>query len=134
VREQRSANAAELRAAMADWSRRLHASGISERAQVRCRHVWVASVAVADYIVRCCAIHWGHRRSWAKLRRAAHSINPKLQVVLRRDRQCVAVKAGRQGELPRGSVTLAASSTCASPCSKIVQPSMHSTVASTRPN
>jgi hypothetical protein len=36
VREQRSANAAELRAAMADWSRRLHASGISERAQVRC--------------------------------------------------------------------------------------------------
>ena len=34
VRGERSANAAELRAAMADWSRRLHASGVSERAQV----------------------------------------------------------------------------------------------------
>ena len=64
---------------------------------------------------------------------ALHTVDPKMQVVLRRDRQCVAVKAGRQGELPRGSVTLAASSTCAPPCSKIVQPSTPSTVASTRP-
>ena len=34
-----------------------------------------------------------------------------LQVEIRRDRQCVPIKAGRQGELPRGSVTLALSST-----------------------
>ena len=33
------------------------------------------------------------------------------QVVVRRDRLCVTVKAGRQGELPKGSVTLAMSST-----------------------
>ena len=33
------------------------------------------------------------------------------QVVMRRDRLCVPVKAGRQGELPKGSVTLAMSST-----------------------
>ena len=51
---------------------------------------------------------------------AMHCAAHRVQVVLRRDRQCVAVKAGRQGELPRGSVTLAASSTCAPPCSKIV--------------
>ena len=50
VREQRSANAAELRAAMADWSRRLHASGISERAQVRCWHVGAALAPAADCI------------------------------------------------------------------------------------
>ena len=34
-----------------------------------------------------------------------------LQVVVRRDRLCVAVKAGRQSDLPKGSVTLATSST-----------------------
>lgn len=34
-----------------------------------------------------------------------------MQVVVRRDRLCVPVKAGRQGELPKGSVTLAMSST-----------------------
>lgn len=34
-----------------------------------------------------------------------------LQVVVRRNRLCVAVKAGRQSDLPRGSMTLATSST-----------------------
>ena len=32
-----------------------------------------------------------------------------VQVVMRRDRLCIPVKAGRQGELPRGSVALATS-------------------------
>ncbi|CAL8471247.1 g10789 [Coccomyxa elongata] len=35
----------------------------------------------------------------------------RSQVVVRRDRLCVAVKAGRQSDLPKGSVTLATSST-----------------------
>ena len=38
-----------------------------------------------------------------------------LQVVVRRSRLCVAVKAGRQSDLPRGSMTLATSSTGALP-------------------
>ena len=33
------------------------------------------------------------------------------QVVVRRDRLCVAIKAGRQGDLPKGSMSLATSST-----------------------
>ena len=33
------------------------------------------------------------------------------QVVVRRSRLCVAIKAGRQSDLPKGSMTLAASST-----------------------
>lgn len=32
-----------------------------------------------------------------------------LQVVIRRDRLCIPVRAGRQGELPKGSLTLATS-------------------------
>lgn len=32
-----------------------------------------------------------------------------LQVVVRRDRLCIPVRRGRQGELPKGSVTLATS-------------------------
>ena len=36
---------------------------------------------------------------------------PRLQVVVRRERLCVAVKAGRQGDLPKGSLNLASSST-----------------------
>ncbi|EIE19595.1 P-loop containing nucleoside triphosphate hydrolase protein [Coccomyxa subellipsoidea C-169] len=35
----------------------------------------------------------------------------RAQVVVRRDRLCVALKAGRQSDLPKGSVTLATSST-----------------------
>jgi hypothetical protein len=35
----------------------------------------------------------------------------RAQVVVRRERLCVAVRAGRQGDLPRGSLNLASSST-----------------------
>lgn len=34
-----------------------------------------------------------------------------MQVVIRRERLCIGVKAGRQGELPKGSLTLDRSST-----------------------
>ena len=34
-----------------------------------------------------------------------------LQVVVRRNRLCVAIKAGRQSALPKGSMSLATSST-----------------------
>lgn len=40
---------------------------------------------------------------------AAVPAAPPVQVVLRRDRQCVPVRLGRQGELPKGSLTLATS-------------------------
>ena len=63
VRAARSTNLAALRREMDAWARRLHAAGVSERAQV----------------------------------------------VVRRDRLCVPVRQGRQGELPRGSVALATS-------------------------
>lgn len=45
---------------------------------------------------------------WA---RALHQagVSERAQVVVRRDRQCIPVRRGRQGELPKGSVTLAAS-------------------------
>eukprot|EP00887_Chlorella_sp_A99_P006230 scaffold3.g6230.t1 len=46
--------------------------------------------------------------SWAR-RLHAKGICERPQVVLRRDRQCVPVRLGRQGELPKGSVTLATS-------------------------
>ena len=34
---------------------------------------------------------------------------PLVQVVVRRERLCIPVRRGRQGELPKGSVTLGAS-------------------------
>ena len=45
------------------------------------------------------------------LLRDTYSAQPKSdsKVVVRRDRLCIPVRAGRQGELPRGSVTLATS-------------------------
>lgn len=49
-----------------------------------------------------------------------------LQVVVRRDRLCVAVKAGRQSDLPKGSVTLATSSTGAPHNPRIVDASARS--------
>jgi dsDNA-specific endonuclease/ATPase MutS2 len=47
---------------------------------------------------------------WA---RQLHSqgVSERPQVVVRRDRLCIPVRAGRQGELPKGSVSLAISST-----------------------
>ena len=36
-------------------------------------------------------------------------VSERAQVVVRRDRLCIPVRRGRQGELPKGSVTLAAS-------------------------
>jgi DNA mismatch repair protein MutS2 len=45
---------------------------------------------------------------WARTAHASGAAE-RAQVVVRRDRLCVPVRAGRQGELPRGSVALAAS-------------------------
>lgn len=36
-------------------------------------------------------------------------VSERAQVVVRRDRLCIPVRRGRQGELPKGSVTLAVS-------------------------
>ena len=51
-----------------------------------------------------------------------------LQVVVRRGRLCVAIKAGRQSDLPKGSMTLATSSTgrlppgtCVCACAALLQ-------------
>lgn len=45
---------------------------------------------------------------WARQLHQA-GVSERAQVVVRRDRLCVPVRRGRQGELPKGSVTLAAS-------------------------
>ncbi len=123
VRQQRKANGVELRASLAEWGRKLHASGVSERAQVRFRvYLHMISRASSEFacVSQCIACSCGtcstdvsavarHMKTCMM-----RSLPLMSQVVVRRDRQCVAVRAGRQGELPRGSVTLASSSTCAS--------------------
>ena len=45
---------------------------------------------------------------WARKLHAS-GVSERCQVVIRRDRRCVPVKAGRNGELPKGSVTLGTS-------------------------
>jgi hypothetical protein len=47
---------------------------------------------------------------WARSA-AARGLSERAAVVVRRDRLCIPVRAGRQGELPRGSVCLATSAT-----------------------
>ncbi len=123
VRQQRKANGVELRASLAEWARKLHASGVSERAQVRFRvylHMITRASSEFGCVSQCIACSCGtcstdvsavsrHMKTCMM-----RSLPLMSQVVVRRDRQCVAVRAGRQGELPRGSVTLASSSTWAS--------------------
>ena len=48
--------------------------------------------------------------SWARQMHLA-GVSERAQVVVRRDRLCLPVRSGRQGELPKGSVTLATSTT-----------------------